>query len=79
VAEDLRDYGIRGAVLQRLRSGGAVIQEVPVSKAIAPTQKEPPFAIAQIVLVLLVVLTILAVKRFRTEPLTVATSSVKAA
>jgi hypothetical protein len=36
-------------------------------KAIAPTQKEPPFAVAQIVLLLLfVVLTILAVKRFRT-------------
>jgi len=42
-------------------------EKVPFLKAIAPTQKEPPFAIAQItVLLLFVVLTIFAVKRFRT-------------
>ena len=42
-------------------------EKVPFLKAIAPTQKEPPFAIAQItVLLLFVVLTTFAVKRFRT-------------
>jgi hypothetical protein len=42
-------------------------EKVPPLKAIAPTQKEPPFAIAQItVLLLFVVLTTFAVKRFRT-------------
>lgn len=41
-------------------------EKVPSLKAIAPTQKEPPFAIAQItVLLLFVVLTTFAVKRFR--------------
>ena len=54
-------------------------EKVPQLRAIAPTQKEPPFAIAQIfVLVLFVVLTILAVKRFRIDEV-VARSSVKAA
>jgi len=42
-------------------------EKVPSLKALAPTQKEPPFAIAQIALLLLfVVLTTFAVKRFRT-------------
>ena len=42
-------------------------EKVPSLKAMAPTQKEPPFAIAQItVLLLFVVLTTFAVKRFRT-------------
>ena len=41
-------------------------EKVPSLKAIAPTQKEPPFAAAQItVLLVFVVLTIFAVKRFR--------------
>jgi hypothetical protein len=41
-------------------------EKVPPLRAIAPTQKEPPFAIAQIGLLLLfVVLTTFAVKRFR--------------
>src|SRR5277367_6288930 len=39
--------------------------KVPALNALAPTQKEPPFFIAQIVVMLIfVVLTILAVKRF---------------
>ncbi len=55
-------------------------EKVPQLKAIAPTQKEPPFAIAQIaVLVLFVVLTTFAVKRFHAEPMTLAKSSAKAA
>ena len=41
-------------------------EKVAALKALAPTQKEPPFAVAQIaVLLLFVVLTIFAVKRFR--------------
>jgi len=44
-------------------------EKVPWLQAIAPTQKEPPFAIAQIaVLVLFVVLTTMAVRKFRGEP-----------
>jgi hypothetical protein len=55
-------------------------EKVPQLKAIAPTQKEPPFAIAQIfVLALFIVLTTLAVKRFRLQDMTVAKSSTKAA
>ena len=51
-------------------------EKIPALKAIAPTQKEPPFAIAQSsVLALFIVLTILAVKRFRAEPV----STVKSA
>ena len=46
-------------------------EKVPWLQAIAPTQKEPPFAIAQIaVLVLFVVLTTMAVKKFRSGPRT---------
>ena len=42
-------------------------EKVPPLKAIAPTQKEPPFVIAQVALLLFfVVLTTFAVKRFRT-------------
>ena len=47
--------------------------KVPSLKALAPTQSEPPFAIAQgLLLVLFVVLGIAAVKRFRIQPLPVA-------
>ena len=43
-------------------------EKVPALHAIAPTQKEAPFAIAQItMLVIFVVLTALAVKRFHPE------------
>jgi hypothetical protein len=41
-------------------------EKVPSLRALAPTQKEPPFAVAQIVVLLFfVVLTIFAAKRFR--------------
>jgi hypothetical protein len=47
----------------------AVVQsfmKVPVLKALAPTQKEPPFLIAQLaVMAMFIVLGILAVKKFR--------------
>ena len=43
-----------------------LFQKVPALKALAPTQSEPPFLIAQVVvLVLFVVLGVRAVKRFR--------------
>jgi hypothetical protein len=42
-------------------------EKIPSLKALAPTQKEPPFATVQIaVLLLFVVLTTFSVKRFRT-------------
>ena len=41
-------------------------EKVPLLRGIAPTQKEPPFAVAQgVVLLLFIVLTTFAVKRFR--------------
>jgi hypothetical protein len=43
-------------------------EKVPALRALAPTQTEPPFAIAQIfVLAMFVVLTVFAVKRFQVE------------
>ncbi len=43
-------------------------EKVPALHALAPTQKEPPFAIAQLALMaLFIVLTVMAVKRFRPE------------
>ncbi len=44
-------------------------EKVPALKALAPTQSEPPFQVAQItVLVLFVVLTIVAAIKFRPQP-----------
>src|SRR5437868_6471684 len=43
-------------------------QKIPALKAMAPTQSEPPFLVAQlVVLALFVALTIFALKRFRSE------------
>jgi hypothetical protein len=43
--------------------------KVPALKALAPTQKEPPFLIAQLVVLLIFAgLIILATKRFHLEP-----------
>jgi hypothetical protein len=45
-----------------------LFEKVPALKALAPTQKEPPFAVAQLLLLtLFVVLTVFAAKRFRSE------------
>ena len=45
-------------------------QKIPALNALAPTQSEPPFAITQlIILVLFVVLAIIAAIRFRLEPI----------
>jgi len=44
-------------------------RSVPALKALAPNQNEPPFLVAQLlVLVIFIVITILAAKRFRDEP-----------
>jgi hypothetical protein len=43
-------------------------EKVPALHALAPTQKEPPFGIAQLLLLVLFIgLTVMAVKRFRPE------------
>jgi hypothetical protein len=50
-----------------------LFQKVPALKALAPTQSEPPFAITQlVVLVLFVLLTIIAAIKFRGEQLRIA-------
>ena len=76
-------YVISAAIALYLNVFVLVVQsfeKVPALRAIAPTQKEPPFAIAQItVLVVFVGLTILAIKRFRPESLAMAKSASKAA
>jgi len=68
-----RIYVISVAVALYLNVFVAVVQaflKVPALKALAPTQKEPPFLVAQlVVMVIFVVLTILAAIRFRNEPL----------
>ena len=52
-------------------------EKVPILRALAPTQKEPPFAVAQLlVLVLFVVGTVFAVKRFRPDLATATTSDI---
>ena len=44
-------------------------EKVPALNALAPTQKEPPFLVAQlVVLAIFVALAILAAKKFHTEP-----------
>jgi len=54
-------------------------EKIPQLKAIAPTQKEPPFAVAQIAaLLLFLVLTTLAVKKFHVEPAPYKLKSAKA-
>jgi hypothetical protein len=46
-----------------------LFEKVPALRAMAPTQKEPPFLVAQLViLALFVALTIIAAKRFRMAP-----------
>jgi hypothetical protein len=54
-------------------------EKIPALRAIAPTQKELPFASAQITfLAIFVVLTVFAVKRFRVESMSVTKSSATA-
>ena len=50
-----------------------LFEKVPALKALAPTQKEPPFLVAQLlVLGLFIVLTAVAVRKFHIEPVRVA-------
>jgi hypothetical protein len=66
-------YVVTAALALYLNCFVAVIQaflKVPALKAMAPTQKEPPFVVAQLaVLLIFVVLTILAARKFHTEPM----------
>ena len=67
-----RVYVISAVVALYLNMFVAVVQaflKVPALKALAPTQKEPPFLVAQlVVLALFVVLGILAARRYRNDP-----------
>ncbi len=52
-----------------------IFMKVPAAHALAPTQKEPPFLIAQlVVMAIFVVLGVYAVKKFRLEPVATAPS-----
>jgi hypothetical protein len=76
-------YVVSAAIALYLNVFVLVVQsfeKVPALRAVAPTQKEAPFAMAQIaVLVVFVGLTILAVKRFHPATALVAKSVSKAA
>jgi hypothetical protein len=76
-------YVVTAAIALYLNVFVLVVQsfeKVPALKVIAPTQKEAPFAVAQIaVLVLFIGLTILAVKRFHPATLPATKSVSKAA
>ncbi len=78
-----RTYVISAAIALYLNVFVLVVQsfeKVPALKAMAPTQKETPFVVAQIVvLALFVVLTIFAAKRFRSEPAPVVRAASRAA
>lgn len=78
-----KTYVISACVALYLNCFVLVVQsfeKVPALKAAAPTQKEAPFAVAQLtVLAVFAVLTYLAAKRFRAEPVAVARSAGKAA
>ena len=64
-------YVVSAVLALYLNSFVAVVQsflKVPALKALAPTQKEPPFLVAQLtVMAIFIVLGILSVKRFHVE------------
>lgn len=66
-----RIYVVCAVLALYLNSFVAVVQsflKIPALKALAPTQKEPPFLVAQLaVMALFIVMGILAVKKFRVE------------
>lgn len=76
-------YVVTAMIAQYLNTFVLVAQsfmKVPALKALAPTQKEPPFDIAQgLVLIAFIVLIIYAVKGFRRATLSSASSAGKAA
>ena len=63
------DYVVCAVLALYLNCFVAVVQsflKVPALKALAPTQKEPPFLMAQLaVMAIFIVLGIVAVKKFR--------------
>src|SRR5213083_988533 len=65
-------YVVSAAVALYLNVFVLVVQafeKVPALKAMAPTQSEPPFLVAQlVVLAVFIALSVLAVKRFRDKP-----------
>ena len=67
-----RIYVISALTALYLNAFVGVVQaflKVPALKALAPHQNEPPFLVAQLVLlVIFIVITILAAKKFRNEP-----------
>jgi hypothetical protein len=67
-----RIYVVGAAVALYLNVFVGVVQaflKVPALKALAPTQQEPPFLVAQLVVLLVFIgLTIAVAKRFRIEP-----------
>jgi len=67
-----RTYVISSVIALYLNVFVLVVQcfeKVSALKALAPTQKEPPFVVTQVVVMaLFIVLTVFAVKRFRAEP-----------
>jgi len=73
-----KTYVITASVALYLNCFVLVVQsfeKIPALRALAPTQKEPPFAIAQLALLLVFFFaTIFAVKRFRIEPTSIARS-----
>lgn len=76
-------YVISAAIALYLNVFVLVVQSferVSALKALAPTQKEPPFLVAQlVVMAIFVVLTIFAVKRFSRGPVPASRSGAKAA
>jgi len=64
-------YVVCAVLALYLNSFVAVVQsflKIPALKALAPTQKEPPFLVAQLVVIaIFIVFGILAVKKFRLE------------
>ena len=65
-------YVVTAVLALYLNSFVAVVQvfeKVPAAHALAPKQKEPPFLIAQlVVMAIFIVLGVFAVKRFRNQP-----------
>ena len=66
-----KTYVITGAIALYFNVFVLIVQsfqKIPALKELAPTQSEPPFAIAQlVVMAAFIVLTVLAVKNFRAE------------
>ncbi len=67
-----RIYVVTAALALYFNCFVAIVQafaKIPALHALAPTQKEPPFLVAQLALLALFIgVTILATKRFHTEP-----------